>query len=154
MEKERSYNKMMSSQQQIKYEFINHLCNGENLKTFILADENEDLKGKAKDFYFQFTNTILIKTAPILDLHAGLLELKNVAEIHIVAVDNEVKELLWKIEKNFNDSPEIIAVNIEKEKQTITKIESSKSYSARYNLPKKYLHLDYVSHRTDGLEID
>ena len=56
-----------------------------------------------QDFYYQFTDTILIKTAPILDLHAGLLELKNVAEIHIVAVDNEVKELLWKIEKNFND---------------------------------------------------
>ncbi|MDM1072034.1 hypothetical protein HX001_05940 [Empedobacter brevis] len=39
-----------------KYEFINHLCNGENLKTFILADENEDLEGKAKDFYFQFND--------------------------------------------------------------------------------------------------
>lgn len=45
-----------------KYEFINHLCNGENLKTFILADENEDLKGKAKDFYFQFNDH---KEAPI-----------------------------------------------------------------------------------------
>jgi hypothetical protein len=63
-----------------------------------------------------------------------------VAQIHIVAVDNEVKELLWKIEKNFNESPEIIAVNLEKEKQTITKIESSKSYSARYSLPKNYLY--------------
>ena len=93
-----------------------------------------------QDFYYQFTNTILIKTAPILDLHAGLLELKNVAEINIVAVDNEVKELLWKIEKDFTESPEIIAVNIEKEKQTITRIESSRLYSARYSLPKKYLY--------------
>ena len=108
-------------------------------KVFMLADCLPNVVD-LQDFYYQFTNTILIKTAPILDLHAGLLELKNVAEIHIVAVDNEVKELLWKIEKNFNDSPEIIAVNIEKEKQTITKIESSKSYSARYNLPKKYLY--------------
>ena len=29
-----------------------------------------------QDFYYQFTDTILIKTSPILDLHAGLLELK------------------------------------------------------------------------------
>ena len=108
-------------------------------KVFMLADCLPNVVD-LQDFYYQFTDIILIKTAPILDLHAGLLELKNVAEIHIVAVDNEVKELLWKIEKNFNDSPEIIAVNIEKEKQTITKIESSKSYSARYNLPKKYLY--------------
>ena len=108
-------------------------------KVFMLADCLPNVVD-LQDFYYQFTDTILIKTAPILDLHAGLLELKNVAEIHIVAVENEVKELLWKIEKNFNKAPEIIAVNIEKEKQTITKIESSKSYSARYSLPKKYLY--------------
>lgn len=108
-------------------------------KVFMLADCLPNVVD-LQDFYYQFTNTILIKTAPILDLHSGLLELKNVSEIHIVAVDNEVKELLWKIEKNFDSSPIIIAVNLEKEKQTITKIESSKSYSARYSLPKKYLY--------------
>lgn len=108
-------------------------------KVFMLADCLPNVVD-LQDFYFQFTNTILIKTAPILDLRAGLLELKNVAQIHIVAVDNEVKELLWKIEKNFNKSPEIIAINLEKEKQTITKIESTKSYFASYSLPKKYLY--------------
>ena len=108
-------------------------------KVFMLADCLPNVVD-LQDFYYQFTNNILIKTAPILDLHAGLLELKNVSEIHIVAVDNEVKELLWKIEKNFDSSSTIIAVNLEKEKQTITKIESSKSYSARYSLPKKYLY--------------
>lgn len=108
-------------------------------KVFMLADCLPNVVD-LQDFYYQFTDTILIKTAPILDLHAGLLELKNVSEIHIVAVDNEVKELLWKIEKNFDTSPEIIAVNLEKEKQTITKIESTKSYFASYSLPKKYLY--------------
>ena len=108
-------------------------------KVFMLADCLPNVVD-LQDFYYQFTDTILIKTAPILDLHAGLSELKNVAEIHIVAVENEVKELLWKIEKNFNSSPEIIAVNLEKEKQTITKIESTKSYFASYSLPKKYLY--------------
>ncbi|MQP24277.1 class I SAM-dependent methyltransferase [Flavobacterium sp. LMO8] len=108
-------------------------------KVFMLADCLPNVVD-LQDFYYQFADTILIKTAPILDLHAGLLELKNVSEIHIVAVDNEVKELLWKIEKKCNEAPEIIAVNLEKEKQTITKIESSKSYSARYSLPKKYLY--------------
>jgi hypothetical protein len=108
-------------------------------KVFMLADCLPNVV-ELQDFYYQFTDTILIKTAPILDLHAGLLELKNVSEIHIVAVDNEVKELLWKIEKNFATSPEIIAVNLEKEKLTITKIESTKSYSAYYSLPKKYLY--------------
>ncbi|RMB59495.1 class I SAM-dependent methyltransferase [Dokdonia sinensis] len=42
--------------------------------------------------------TLWVKTAPMLDIAAGLRELHNVTEIHIVAVKNEVKELLWKIE--------------------------------------------------------
>ena len=108
-------------------------------KVFMLADCLPNVVA-LQDSYFQFTDIILIKTAPILDLHAGLLELKNVSEIHIVAVENEVKELLWKIVKNFNESPEIFAINLEKEKQTITKIESTKSYFVSYSLPKKYLY--------------
>ena len=108
-------------------------------KVFMLADCLPNVVA-LQDFYFQFTDIILIKTAPILDLHAGLLELKNVSEIHIVAVENEVKELLWKIVKNFNESPEFFAINLEKEKQTITKIESTKSYFVSYSLPKKYLY--------------
>ncbi len=42
--------------------------------------------------------TLWIKTAPMLDITAGLSELHKVSEIHIVSVKNEVKELLWKIE--------------------------------------------------------
>jgi 16S rRNA G966 N2-methylase RsmD len=46
------------------------------------------------DYYFNNTNAILIKTAPLLDLSAGLSELKYVKTIHIIALENEVKELL------------------------------------------------------------
>ena len=49
-------------------------------KVFMLADCLPNVID-LQDFYYQFTNTILIKTAPILDLRAGLLELKNVAQI-------------------------------------------------------------------------
>ena len=108
-------------------------------KVFMLADCLPNVVD-LQDFYYQFTNTLLIKTAPILDLHAGLLELKNVAAIHIVAVANEVKELLWKIEKNYIGPPEIVTVNLEKEKQSKVKIDGSKSYSATYSLPKKYVY--------------
>ncbi len=119
-------------------------------KVFMLADCLPNVVD-LQNFYYQFTDSILIKTAPILDIHAGLLELKNVAEIHIVAVENEVKEILWKIEKNFNNSPEIIAVNLEKEKQTVTKFDSSKSYLANYSLPKKYLYEPNASIMKSGV---
>lgn len=41
---------------------------------------------------------IIVKTAPLLDLSAGIKELAKVGEIHIVSVKNECKELLWIIE--------------------------------------------------------
>ena len=47
------------------------------------------------DLIFSRTNRLLMKTSPLLDITAGLLELQDVHEIHVVAVNNEVKELLW-----------------------------------------------------------
>lgn len=108
-------------------------------KVFMLADCLPNVV-ELQNFYYQFTDTLLIKTAPILDLHAGLLELKNVAEIHIVALDNEVKEVLWKIKKGYQESPKIYAVNLEKEGIITTEICSDKHYKATYSLPHKFLY--------------
>ncbi len=57
---------------------------------------------KIIDFYFKNSDAILIKTAPLLDISAGLSELKNVKNIHIVALENEVKELLWELHKEYS----------------------------------------------------
>ena len=83
-------------------------------KVFLLKDCLPNVPENL-DFYFKFTENILIKTAPILDISAGLTELKNVKQIHIVAVNNEVKELLWVIEKGYNSKIEIVTKNISKE---------------------------------------
>ena len=108
-------------------------------KVFMLADCSPNVV-ELQNFYYQFTDTLLIKTAPILDLHAGLLELKNVAEIHIVAIDNEVKELLWKIEKEFIGSPKIFAINVEKENVITSEIRTNNNYKATYSLHKNFLY--------------
>ena len=60
-------------------------------KVFMLKDCMPNVP-ELLDTYFEYANTIWIKTAPILDISAGLLELAHVKNIHIVAVDNEVKE--------------------------------------------------------------
>ena len=91
------------------------------------------------DFYFEFSDNILIKTAPILDISAGLLELKNVKAIHVVALENEVKELLWIIEKNYTKSVKIIASNLIKETTEEFTFELGNSSVSNYSLPKKYL---------------
>ena len=61
---------------------------------------------------FKITDNILVKTAPILDISKGLKELKYVKEIHVVAVANEVKELLWSLKKEVTRAPRIVAASI------------------------------------------
>jgi len=56
---------------------------------------------------------IIIKTAPLLDITAGLKELSNVSEVHIISVKNECKELLWIIDSDRSaQQPKITAVTL------------------------------------------
>lgn len=93
------------------------------------------------DFYFEKSNSILIKTAPLLDLSAGLSELNQVKTIHIVAVDNEVKELLWELNKNHIGHPFIKTVNILKDSTQVFEFALNKSCDPiLYSLPLDYLY--------------
>lgn len=108
-------------------------------KVFMLKDCLPDVP-HLLDTYFKFTDNILIKTAPILDISAGLTELHSVKAIHIVAVHNEVKELLWILQKEYKGSISLTAVNITKEGEDIFTIPYEDTDEAAYSLPKKYLY--------------
>jgi hypothetical protein len=90
-------------------------------------------------FFFCFENIIFIKTAPILDISAGLSELKNVKAIHIVAVENEVKELLWILEKNYSENIKIVTRNLTKDTIEEFVFALRNSSLSNYSLPKKYV---------------
>ena len=55
-------------------------------KVFLLKDCLPNVPANL-DFYFTKSNTIIIKTAPILDITAGINELNFIKSIHIVAVE-------------------------------------------------------------------
>jgi 16S rRNA G966 N2-methylase RsmD len=121
---------------------------------YIDPSRRNDIKGKVfmlKDclpnvpenlnLYFEKSNYILIKTAPILDITAGINELSHIKSIHIVAVDNEVKELLWELEKDFNGPITIKTANILKEKtETFDFILNEINEETSFSLPQTYLY--------------
>uniref|UniRef100_UPI00404B38DF THUMP-like domain-containing protein n=1 Tax=Flavobacterium sp. TaxID=239 RepID=UPI00404B38DF len=113
-------------------------------KVFMLKDCEPNVPDLL-DLYFSKSNNILIKTAPILDIQAGINELKNVKEVHIVALENEVKELLWTLEKNYTGVIKINSVSIEKETVEIVETVFNKEYIATFSLPKIYLYEPNVS---------
>lgn len=120
---------------------------------YLDPSRRNDLKGKIfllKDclpnvpeqlnFYFQFSDKILIKTSPLLDISAGMKEMKFVKKIHIVATDNEVKELIWEIEKNYILYPEIVTVNFQKETSQNFSFVLNQAVVAKLGVLKTYLY--------------
>ncbi len=109
-------------------------------KVFLLQDCLPNVP-EHLDLLFQYSDSILIKTAPLLDISAGLSELKNVKTIHVVALENEVKELLWEIHKDYSGEIKIKTVNIVKEKRDVFEfVLDKKPEMATYGLPQKYLY--------------
>ncbi len=93
------------------------------------------------NLYFKNSDAVLIKTAPLLDISAGILELQNVKTIHIVALENDVKELLWELHKDYQGKIEIRTINILKDKtETFDFIWSDQSQKPNYDLPQSYLY--------------
>lgn len=109
-------------------------------KVFMLQDCLPNVPDNL-DLFFEYSNSILIKTAPLLDISAGLSELKNVKAIHIVALENEVKELLWELHKNYTGTISMKTANISKTtiEQFEFVLEESKE-TPSYGLPSNYLY--------------
>ena len=120
---------------------------------YIDPSRRSDVKGKAfllkdclpyvppkLDFFFTKAKHILIKVSPLLDISQTIHDLKNVKEIHVVAVRNEVKELLFLLEKDF--TAEIIVKTINFQKNNIQQLDFTyqKDVYSNYEMPLTYLY--------------
>lgn len=136
---------------------IEYLINAKTCFDWIYIDPSRRHDNKGKVFFlkdcvpnvpehletiFNFTNQIMVKTSPLLDLTMGINELRFVKSIHIVAVNNEVKELLWILEKNYNHRPTFKTVNLTREGQITFDFlqEDEKTQESLYSKPLFYLY--------------
>ncbi|ULC58437.1 class I SAM-dependent methyltransferase [Flaviramulus sp. BrNp1-15] len=94
------------------------------------------------ELLFNHSKNIMIKTSPLLDISIGIGELKHVKTIHIVAVNNEVKELLWVIEHGFDKDIQIETVNLKKEHNDYFSftLKDEKNSESKYSEPLTYLY--------------
>ena len=94
------------------------------------------------DLLFSKSNNILLKSSPLLDISVGVGELRFVKEIHVVATNNEVKELLWVLEKDFIGAITIKTLNIKSSHNEIFnfKWEEEKDTISSLSQPLAYLY--------------
>jgi hypothetical protein len=65
---------------------------------------------------WECANTLVVKASPMIDIKATLAELGNVAEVRVIAIKNEVKEVLFTAKRNFEGKPIVIAANYDGDK--------------------------------------
>lgn len=110
-------------------------------KVFLLSDCAPNVKTH-QDLFLNYAENVMIKTSPLLDISATANDLKHVKELHIVAVNNEVKELLWILERDYESEFTIKTRNITKThtQQFDFNFKNEAHSDATYNQPLTYLY--------------
>jgi len=88
---------------------------------------------------FEYTDNILLKISPLLDISSAVNELQYVKEIHIIAVNNDVKELLFILQKDFENKIKIKTINCKTDTNQIFNSFYNSTLKATFSLPKNYL---------------
>ncbi len=110
-------------------------------KVFILSDCLPNVPNNL-ELLWKYSKQILIKTSPLLDISVGLKELEHVKTIHIIAVNNDVKELLWTLEHNYIGAIDIKTINIKTETtETFDYVLGNEdTVDTKYSEPLTYLY--------------
>jgi 16S rRNA G966 N2-methylase RsmD len=80
-------------------------------KVFMLKDCTPNVVENL-DLLLDRASRVIVKTSPLLDITAGLKELRHVTEVHVVSTKNECKELLFVMEKGLEAPVKIISTTI------------------------------------------
>ena len=127
--------------EKIDWIFVDPARRKESQRVFRLEDCEPnviDLKG----LFFEKAERVLIKTAPLLDIRQTLSDLEAVKEVHVIAVNNDCKEVLYLLEKDFIGETQIFCVNLKKvhkEEFRFTLSEEREAISP-YSEPLEYIY--------------
>ncbi len=111
-------------------------------KVFLLEDLSPNLL-EIQEEILKISQKILIKLSPLIDISYLISELKNIAEIHIVAVKNDVKELLVLINsKEISERILVRCVNLETDEQDFSfYFDEMSAAKSTFNDQGKYLFI-------------
>ena len=107
---------------------------------------------------FELTDKVVVKLSPMLDITRAINELPHIQHLYIISVNNECKELLLFINKNYTDDTHICAVNLNSQFSTINsqlltgtlQEESALTLSHARNVGT-YLYEPFAAHLKSGL---
>lgn len=119
-------------------------------KVFQIEDCLPDV-AKHLNLLLERSDNIMIKLSPLLDLTSTIQRLKYIKDIHIIALKNDVKELLFIIQKGYVGGIKIKTVNLTKENRQSFEGTYPSNAQASFSLPKNYLYEPHGGIMKSGL---
>ena len=111
-----------------------------NRKVFLLEDLSPNII-EIQEQLSDISTEILIKLSPLIDIQHLVSSLKNICKIWIIAVKNEVKEVLVYLNKTENQ-PEISCINLQSsEPEFHFNLDDEKHCQSEFSAPKKYIYI-------------
>ena len=111
-----------------------------NRKVFLLEDLSPNII-EIQEQLSDISTEILIKLSPLIDIQHLVASLKNICKIWIIAVKNEVKEVLVYLKKKEN-RPEIFCINLQStEPEFHFNLDDEKYCQSEFLTPKKYIYI-------------
>ena len=111
-------------------------------KVFKLIDCEPDVVSNL-DLLLKKSPRIMIKTSPLLDIQAGLIELRQVQNIHVISHRNDCKELLWILERDTaaDDDVQITCITLDPERQYTFSLNEERNFKINsYSAPLNYIY--------------
>ena len=115
-----------------------------NQKVFRLEDCEPNIL-EHLDLLLEHSENILIKASPLLGIEEAITQLKGVREVHVVAVENDCKEVLLVLENGYEGEIRYVAVNHEKGGWSEVGYTSQDEKELTLSEPLKYIYEPNVS---------
>lgn len=110
-------------------------------KVFKLSDCSPDV-ARIQHQLLSKARQVLIKLSPLIDIKSVLKELTCVKKVYVIAVKNEVKELLILMEKGFKGDEQISCINMDQhgEDEFLFDFQQERSVHLPFSDVKRYLY--------------
>ncbi|WP_445430400.1 class I SAM-dependent methyltransferase [Chryseobacterium indoltheticum] len=110
-------------------------------KVFLLEDLSPNIL-EIQDQLLAISEQVIIKLSPLIDLKYLISVLKNISKIEIIAVRNDVKEIVVFLSKNYSGEIMCNCVNLESGENDFSfEINAEKNAQAEYAEPQQFIYI-------------
>jgi len=106
--------KHLQEMEPVDWIFIDPARRSSSGKKVVLLSDCEPDVSALSTLLLRKSNKVMIKLSPMMDISAAIQQLPNTAEIHIISVENECKEVLLILNQSIQYDKKVRTINFEK----------------------------------------